>query len=245
MATKHLGPQIDVHTGGVDHVAVHHTNEIAQAENALEQRPWVQFWLHGAWLLFDGQKISKSRSHEQRPPNLDDLSALGVTPAGFRYYLYTAHYRSPLSLSGEALLGAEAARRRLRAIVRAGAAESDAAWRLDSQRLEQLRQKFRQALLDDLDAPRALTVLWEIAEQPDPLPQRARLIRELGESIGLSLSGPAAVMEDDALVEAQVARRNKARKDRDFALSDALRAELFAKGIVLEDSPEGSTWRRV
>jgi cysteinyl-tRNA synthetase len=244
MATKHLGPQIDIHTGGVDHVAVHHTNEIAQSENALDVRPWVQFWLHGAWLLFDGQKISKSRSHEQRPPSLDDLAPLGVTPAGFRYYLYTAHYRSPLSLSGEALRGAEAARRRLRAIVRAGSAEADAAWGLGSTRLEAYRERFRAALLDDLDAPRALTVLWEIAEQPEPLALRARLIRELGESIGLSLSGPAQVMEDDALIEAQVARRNQARKERDFALSDALRAELFAKGVVLEDSPEGSTWRR-
>lgn len=248
MATKHLGPQIDIHTGGVDHVAVHHTNEIAQAENALGTRPWVQFWMHGAWLLFDGQKISKSRGHEQHPPNLDDLSPLGVTPGGFRYYLYTAHYRSPLSLSGEALRGAEAARRRLRAIVRAGRAEGDAGGDglapAHSKRLEALRAKFRDALLDDLDAPRALAVLWEIADQSDPLPARARLIRELGDSIGLSLAGPVPVLEDDALVESLVARRNAAREARDFALSDALRAELTAKGVVLEDSPEGSTWRR-
>ncbi len=248
MATKHLGPQIDIHTGGVDHVAVHHTNEIAQAENALGSRPWVQVWMHGAWLLFDGQKISKSRGHEQHPPNLDDLSPLGVTPGGFRYYLYTAHYRSPLSLSGEALRGAEAARRRLRSIVKAGGAEaaSDGTSRElgRSKRLETLRDKFRAALRDDLDAPRALAVLWEIADQAEPLPQRAALIRELGDSIGLTFSGPAPALEDDALVENMVARRNAARDARDFALSDALRAELFAKGIVLEDSPTGSTWRR-
>jgi cysteinyl-tRNA synthetase len=242
MASKHLGPQIDIHTGGVDHVAVHHTNEIAQAENALGVSPWVQFWLHGAWLMFDGEKISKSRSHEQRPPNLDDLSPLGVTPGGFRYYLYTAHYRSPLSLSGEALRGAEAARRRLRAIVRAGGSEP--AHELRSPRLEELRERFREALRDDLDAPRALSILWEIADQPEPLPLRAQLIRELGDAIGLSLTGPVPVMEDDALIEEQVARRNQARKERDFALSDALRAELYARGIVLEDSAESSTWRR-
>ena len=245
MATKHLGPQIDIHTGGVDHVAVHHTNEIAQAENALDIRPWVQVWMHGAWLMFDGEKISKSRSHEIHPPNLDDLSYLGVTPSGFRYYLYTAHYRSPLSLSGEALRGAETAKRRLSAIVRAGRADADAVWGLRSARLEALRDEFYDALRDDLDAPRALGILWRIAEQADPLPLRARLIRELGESIGLSLSGPAPVIEDDALVEALVARRDAARNARDFALSDALRAELFAKGVVLEDSPAGSTWRRV
>jgi cysteinyl-tRNA synthetase len=200
--------------------------------------------MHGAWLLFDGEKISKSRSQEQRPPNLDDLSPLGVTAGGFRYYLYTAHYRSPLSLSGEALRGAEAARRRLSAIVRAGRADEGAAWGLRSARLEALRDDFYAALRDDLDAPRALAILWRIAEQTDPLPQRASLIRELGDSIGLSLSGPAPLVEDDSLIEALVARRNAARNARDFALSDALRAELSAKGVVLEDSPAGSTWRR-
>jgi cysteinyl-tRNA synthetase len=244
MATKHLGPEIDIHTGGVDHVAVHHTNEIAQAENALGKRPWVQIWMHGAWLMFDGEKISKSRSHHAKAPNLDDLSPLGVTPAGFRYYLYTAHYRSPLSLSGEALRGAEAARRRLRALVRAGDAEAHTTWGVRSARLEALRGKFHDALRDDLDAPKALAVLWEIAEQSEPLPLRARLIRELGDAIGLTLTGPAPVVEDDALVEALVARRNAARQAHDFALSDALRAELFAKGVVLEDSSAGSTWRR-
>jgi cysteinyl-tRNA synthetase len=191
--------------------------------------------------MFDGEKISKSRSHEQHPPNLDDLAPLGVTPGGFRYYLYTAHYRSPLSLSGEALRGAEAARRRLRAIVRAGASEMHES---PSARLAELRERFREALRDDLDAPRAISILWEIADQPEPLALRAQLIRELGDVIGLSLAGPVPVMEDDALIEEQVARRNQARKERDFALSDALRAELHARGVVLEDSAEDSTWRR-
>lgn len=244
MATKHLGPEIDIHTGGVDHIAVHHTNELAQAENALGVRPWVQIWMHGAWLLFDGEKLSKSRAHRAPPPSLDDLSPLRVTPGGFRYYLYTAHYRSPLNLSGEALAAAETARRRLRSIVRAGKSELGAA-PARSSRLEALRRAFFDALRDDLDAPRALSLLWEIAEQREPLPARARLIRELGDAIGLSLDAPPPAVEDDALVEALVARRDEARNSRDFALSDALRAELLAKGVVLEDSPHGSTWRRV
>ncbi len=242
MATEHLGPHIDIHTGGIDHVAVHHNNEIAQSENALGVKPWVKVWMHGAWLLFDGEKLSKSRGQERRPPNLDDLSPLGVTPGGFRYYLYTAHYRSPLNLSGEALRGAEAARRRLRAIVRAGASEAGAA--PPSPRLAPLHHKFFDALRADLDAPRALAVLWEIAEKDAPLAERASSIRELGDAIGLSLSGPAPALDDDALVESLVARRTEARLARDFALSDALRAELVAKGVILEDSPTGSTWRR-
>ncbi|HYP90498.1 MAG TPA: hypothetical protein VEQ59_20140, partial [Polyangiaceae bacterium] len=243
MATKHLGPQIDIHTGGVDHVAVHHTNEIAQSENALEQRPWVQVWMHGAWLLFDGEKISKSRAQRSAPPHLDDLAALGVTPEGFRYYLYTAHYRSPLSLSGEALRGAETARRRLRSIVRAGRGKGEGTPRL-SGRLEARRNQFFAALRDDLDAPKALAVLWDIAEQPEPLSARARLLRELGDAIGLSLDDAAPSEQDDEQVAELVARRDAARNARDFALSDALRAELLSRGVVLEDAPGGSTWRR-
>ncbi|HET9932822.1 MAG TPA: class I tRNA ligase family protein, partial [Polyangiaceae bacterium] len=119
MAARYLGREIDIHTGGVDHIAVHHTNEIAQSENALGTRPWVRFWMHGAWLNLDGEKIAKSRAHERKPPDLDDLAGFGVSPADFRYYLYTAHYRSPLALSGEALRGAQAARRRLGALARA------------------------------------------------------------------------------------------------------------------------------
>jgi cysteinyl-tRNA synthetase len=86
--------------------------------------------------------------------------------------------------------------------------------------------------------------LWQIAEQSDPLPQRAHLLRELGDAIGLPLDGPAPVVPDDPVIESLVARRDSARRARDFALSDALRAELLAQGVVVEDSPEGSTWRR-
>jgi cysteinyl-tRNA synthetase len=128
--------------------------------------------------------------------------------------------------------------------VRAGAGAGLPTWGLRSSSLERLRERFWEALRDDLDAPRALSVLWEIAEQPEPLPLRAQLIRELGESIGLELSGPAPLLEDDALVERLVARRDAAREARDFSLSDALRAELVAKGVVVEDSAGGSTWRR-
>lgn len=243
MASKHLGPHIDIHTGGIDHVAVHHENEIAQAENALEARPWVQIWMHGAWLLFDGEKISKSRAEHGAPPNLDDLAPLGVTPAGFRYYLYTAHYRRQLSLSGEALRAAETARRRLCAIVRAGSADLDDA-RPMSARLDALRADFVDALRDDLDTPRALSLLWQIAEQPEPLADRARLIRELGAAIGLRLEALPAAVQDDARIDAVFQRRNQARAARDFALADALRAELLTQGIVIEDSPSTSTWRR-
>src|SRR6187431_3771947 len=92
MASKYLGSQFEIHTGGVDHIAVHHNNEIAQAEHALGVRLWVKYWMHGAWLTMAGDKIAKSAG---LAPNLDDLSAIGVSAPAFRYYLMTAHYRSP------------------------------------------------------------------------------------------------------------------------------------------------------
>ncbi|MFZ5896317.1 MAG: cysteine--tRNA ligase [Myxococcota bacterium] len=273
MATRYLGREIDIHTGGVDHVAVHHTNEIAQSENALGVSPWVQFWMHGAWLTMEGDKISKSRPEGsarssigiglrgdlRRPPNLDDLRSLGTTPAGFRYYLYTAHYRSPLNLTAEALRAAEAARHRLALVAQAAqaappeleSAPSGLGWSAppNSEGLRKIRRKFFDALYDDLNAPRALAALWEIVEQPEPLAERGRLVRELAATIGLELQDEVESGSDEAHIEAHiealVQQREVARRARDFALSDALRAELSTHGVLVEDLPNGSRWRRV
>lgn len=243
MATRYLGREIDIHTGGVDHVAVHHTNEIAQSENALGVRPWVRFWMHGAWLNLDGEKISKSRAHERKPPNLDDLGELGTTPAGFRYYLYTAHYRSALNLSSDALRSAESARRRLAALARAAdAVPSDAPPKSES--LRKLRRRFFDALYDDLNAPRALSAIWEIADQPEPLAERARLVKELAQTLGLDLSDAVHSGPEDAWIEQLVEQRERARRAGEYALSDALRADLAARGVVVEDGAGGSRWRR-
>lgn len=242
MASRHLGREIDIHTGGVDHIAVHHTNEIAQSENALGVRPWVRFWMHGAWLTFEGDKISKSRPHERKPPDLDDLSAFGVSPADFRYYLYTAHYRSPLALSVQSLRAAQAARRRLSALVRAPLpAAPNVSER--SERLRRLRRAFFEALYDDLNAPRALSAIWEIVEQPDPLAERVGVIRELAETLGLDLSDDAPQRLDSAEIDALVEQRERARRERNYLLADALRVELGARGVVVEDTPGGARWR--
>lgn len=266
MASRYLGREIDIHTGGVDHVAVHHTNEIAQSENALGVRPWVRFWMHGAWLNFDGEKISKSRAHERKPPDLDDLPTWGVTPADFRYYLYTAHYRSPLSLSVASLCAAQAARRRLGALVRAplrsdpltvstlqsdtstspassGSRTRGSAPPLPSEALRKLRRSFFDALYDDLNTPRALSAIWQIVEQPEPLAERVHLIRELAETLGLDLSDPPPQRLDHSEIDGLVEQRERARQERNYPLADALRAELSARGVVIEDTAEGTRWR--
>jgi cysteinyl-tRNA synthetase len=246
MAIRYLGPAIDIHTGGIDHVAVHHPNEIAQSENALGVRPWVSFWMHGGWLVHDGAKISKSREAERKPPHLDDLAGISVTPAGFRYYLYTAHYRSSLALSDDALRGAEAARRRLRAITRIRAARaagpSSVAPLATGSALSNLRERFHRHLASDLDAPGALATLWEIAGLGTaPIAQRGALIAELAGVIGLDLSDTegAEELRTSPQIASLLQAREAARQAHNFALADALRAQLATLGVGVEDTSQG------
>jgi cysteinyl-tRNA synthetase len=241
MASRYLGSQFEIHTGGVDHVAVHHTNEIVQAEHALGVRPWVKYWMHGAWLTMEGAKIAKSSG---LAPNLDDLLAIGIGPAAFRYYLMTAHYRSPLDLSLEALRAADIAFERLSQFV---ARNAPAAVKNPASEAELIWQRqFYDALADDLDAPRAIAVLWCIlADASLPASERAGLIAELGGVLGLTWKRPE---RDEQAFSPEVTRlvseREAARRAREFSRADALRAELTRRGITVEDSPAGPVLTR-
>ena len=240
MASKYLGARFEIHTGGIDHVAVHHSNEIVQAEHALGVRPWVKYWMHGAWLTMEGAKIAKSAG---LAPNLDDLAALGVSAAAFRYYLMTAHYRSPLDLRLEALRAAETGFLRMSHFIEQHVTQplgetneaAHAEW----------RRQFHDALYDDLDAPRALAVLWCIlADASLSLGARARLLAQLGATLGL---GWKATRTADAGPEALklLEARERARAERDFVKADGLRAELSSRGFSIEDTPEGPSLRCV
>jgi cysteinyl-tRNA synthetase len=217
--------------------------------------------MHGAWLTMEGAKIAKSSG---LAPNLDDLTAIGVGPAAFRYYLMTAHYRSPLDLSLEALRAAETAFERLSQFVmrnrgeipsevsefidghepatQAGASFGGA----DDPRRTWARQ-FYDALHDDLDAPRALAVLWCIlADSSLPQAHRAHLIAELGGVLGLDWN--ATQSKDRPLepeIAALVAERELARASRNFSRADALRSTLTSRGFAVEDSPSGPVVTRL
>jgi len=239
MASKYLGDQFEIHTGGVDHIAVHHSNEIAQAEHALGVRPWVKYWMHGAWLTMAGAKIAKSAG---LAPNLDDLTAIGVSPPAFRYYLLTAHYRSTLDLSLEALRAAQTGFERLSYFVEQHVEEPLAEPAAAAQ--AEWRRQFYDALYDDLDAPRALAVLWCIlADASLAAGARARLIAELGGVLGLSWKTKRDVEGDPQALRLLEAREH-ARAERDFVKADALRAELSSRGFAIEDSPTGPLLRR-
>jgi len=241
MSVEYLGKTFDIHTGGADHIPVHHPNEIAQSENALGVRPWVRYWMHTGWLMFEGEKISKSTGGSVL--NLDELIAKGFEPLAFRYFALGGHYRQQLTFSDEAMRGAQAAWRRL---VRHAAELRGDASHGGAVEAEALRARFREALADNLNAPRALAVTWEVVRS-DALGGREKwsLLREFDAVLALGLAeAKPQVQETDAKIDALVAERDAARAAKDWKRADELRAELRALGIELVDSPQGTRWRR-
>jgi cysteinyl-tRNA synthetase len=248
MSAKYLGVPFDIHTGGADHIPVHHTNEIAQSESAFGVRPCVNFWMHNGWLMIEGEKISKSSGHTL---NLDDLIAQGMDPLAFRLFLLGGHYRQQMNFQWEAMKSSQKSLERLRR----HALEPCAPDETVSEQIEPFRQRFRAALADDLNTPQALAVLWE-AVRSDALGPAARhaLLREFDAVLALGLDEVSAraalerpLQGDDpaaAQIEALIAERKAARANRDFARSDAIRDELKGRGILLEDGPDGTRWRR-
>lgn len=242
MSVRYLGTTFDIHTGGIDHVGVHHTNEIAQSECAFDVHPWVRFWLHNEFLELGGIKLSKSKGHTLV---LQDLVARGIEPLAFRYFFLQAHYRQQQSFTFEAL---EAAATGYRRLLGQAWEVRDATGPVDEGRTAACRARFREALRDDLNAPRALAVAFEVArsEQLSPAERRA-LFLEMDRVLALGLCTEAPhepACESDPRIDALVVARETARKARDFAEADRIRDALLAEGVRIVDTPEGPRWRR-
>jgi len=242
MSVRYLGQRFDVHTGGVDHVAVHHTNEIAQSECAFDVHPWVSFWLHNEFLDFRGEKMSKSLGNVCL---LDDLVERGFPPLAFRYFFLQAHYRQQQTFTDEAMEAAATGYDRLLAVAAEGRGAGGSP---DPARFAPFRERFRDAIRDDLNAPRALAVAWEVARRRDLLPEeRAALLRDFDAILGLDLGAAlprAERRESDPRIDALVALREAARTRRDFSEGDRIRDALAAEGVLVEDTPDGPRWRR-
>jgi cysteinyl-tRNA synthetase len=245
MSVAYLGTHFDIHTGGIDHVPVHHTNEIAQSEAAYGVHPWVNVWMHNDFLDLGGEKISKSRGHTLV---LDDLVERGYEPLVYRYFFLQAHYRQQQAFSFDDLDAAATGWRRL---LRAAIAVRDATGATPADErgaVEALRARFWDAVRDDLNAPRALAVAWEVARSALSAPAQRELLLDFERWLALGLGSEvpkADAIERDPRIDALVAERQAARAARDFARADAIRKQLEAEGIEIEDTKEGPKWRRV
>ncbi len=230
-----LGETIDLHTGGIEHIPVHHNNEIAQSESA-SGKPLARYWMHLAHLTLGGEKISKSLGNALY---LSDLTELGFHPLALRYFFLQANYRSTLSFSWEALGASQEALTRLWKLCRTIRKEAKgvAVYGDASERIRALAA-------DDLGTPRVLAALWEIVRDDELSYKKIWGAVETAEAVlGLSLTEPPQVRETEERVPAEVQKlageREEARRARDFARADELRIHIENSGYTVEDSPEG------
>jgi cysteinyl-tRNA synthetase len=241
MASKYIGRHIDIHCGGIDHIPIHHTNEIAQSESRFGHR-WVNIWMHADFLVLDKGKMSKSEGTFITMRNVRDR---GFQPLHFRYLCLTAHYRSPLHFSWDALDGARRGLEnlynriialRLAPPVRARSAGAAA------EAARRHRDQFQAALADDLNLPIALSMLWAVIKDADlDAASKLALIEEFDQVLGLSLSeAKRSDLPDDVM--ALIRERERARATGDWTTSDRIRADLAARGVMVMDTKEGSHW---
>lgn len=243
MSAKYLGTRFDIHCGGIDHIPVHHTNEIAQSD-CCHGHKTVNYWMHGAFLTVDIGKMSKSSGDFL---TVDTLITDGYSPMAYRYLVLTAHYRSELKFSYAALQNAQNTLYGLIEKVQewrsSGAAST--ADELDVPAVTGYLAAFWQAMGEDLHTPSALTELWKVVKDPSlSNGQKLYLIQQFDQVLGLSLEGACRgelSVDEQALLDA----RQVARETKNWAESDRLRDELLALGITVKDSPQGMRWTRV
>jgi len=253
MSGKYLGETFDIHAGGIDHIPVHHTNEIAQSEAATGKHPWVKYWVHNEFLVLDKGKMSKSRGGFL---TLQTLVDEGYDPLDYRYFLLGGHYRSQLQFSFTALDGAKNARKSLGEKLRSLAARAGegaaGAGKAGAAKAAEYLANFNRALQDDLSTPRALAELWGLLKDSSINPAETLAAAfDMDGVLGLNLREEAAPCperaEDPAFtakIENLIEQRKEAKEAKNYERADEIRRQLKEKGIILEDSPAGTLWRR-
>ncbi len=244
MSRTLLGRQLDIHTGGIDHIPVHHNNEIAQSES-VNKKKFVNFWMHNAFINVEGRKISKSLGNLI---NLDQIVDRGFSPLSYRYWLLTAHYRTPANFTWEALEGSHTALKKLHRIfvdelsVTSGEINSE------------YQEKFHSFINDDLDTPKAIALLWELVKDDAISPEDTRAtlldfdsvlglgLSESNESLTLLLRGEGqklSISEVPNAVQKLFEERIQVRTEKDFDRSDTLRKKIESLGYSIEDTDNG------
>ena len=250
MAPKHLGERIDIHTGGEDNIFPHHECEIAQTE-CFTGNPFATFWMHAKFLQVDGGKMSKRLGNTY---TLDDIRARGFEPRHLRFCLIRGHYRQPLNFTWDILAESRAVLENLDDLAarlrRARGGQGASASADDGlEDVADVMAEFKAGMDDDLNTPRAIAALMKLRahalEERLGASAAAQALQFLEHRAEKAL-GCILVAEEslDADVERAIEARQAARKRKDFKESDRIRDELFARGIVLEDTPQGVVWKR-
>ncbi len=230
MSMEYLGDSFDIHTGGIDHIAVHHTNEIAQSE-AATGKPFVKYWVHHNFLIVDGEKMSKSKKNFYKIEDIDD-------PLALRYLFLTSHYRDQLNFTWESLQSAQNALDNLREQVRD--------WGKPQVGCAEYEQKFMEAINNDLNTPQALAVLWDLVKSDYPSSAKSASILKFDNILGLGLDEYVGKhLEISKEVQKLIKLREQIRKSGDFKKSDDLRRQIKKLGYEIEDTPEGPKVKKI
>lgn len=254
MAMRYLQERFDIHCGGIDLIPVHHTNEIAQAEAALEIDPqsserWVNYWCHGEFLMVNGAKMSKSKGNWV---TIGQLQEQGYDALDFRYFVLGAHYRAHQNFTMRALAAARSARLgladRLAELARRAACGDPGALPPADGSHPAVAAALAHAA-NDLALPRVLAGLWQLAKEDAADPELTlRAVAAIDRITGLRLleAVPAAAEAEpaDAAVDGLIREREEARRNRDYRRADEIRAQLAQRGIELRDTANGTVWRR-
>ena len=236
MSSKYLGERIDIHCGGVDHIAVHHENERAQSEGCFGHK-WVNYWVHNEWLQLKGLKMSKSLG------NILTVAALkekGYDPLAYRYLALTAHYKSPLLFSFEVLDSAQKAYDNLKARVIDIKKNTEGV--VDETAKAELLARFDAALFNDVGTPQAMAVMWEAVKSTSlSAATKWSVLQSMDEVLGFGMTDfKEEVYTPDAEVEALLRERAEARASKNWVRSDEIRNLLAQKGLSVKDMPDGS-----
>lgn len=231
MGRKYLGEHFDIHTGGIDHIPIHHENEIAQSKGCTGQIP-ANWWMHCEFLLIDGGKMSKSLNNVY---TISDLEAKGFTAMDYRMFNFTSHYRNKLNFTWDSLEAAKIALTRLRESYKR---QADGTENVADSVIEEYKVKFEEAINDDLNMPQAMSVVWEVAKNPVKSTKFAELLRKFDEVLGFKLDSKEELELPDE-VKKIVEERKIARENKEWAKSDELRDALNEMGYIVKDSKTG------
>jgi cysteinyl-tRNA synthetase len=254
MAKEYLGETLDIHAGGIDLCFPHHENEIAQSE-ALNEKPFVRYWLHNGFINMENEKMSKSLGNVMRVYDMRKM----YSPKAIRYFLLSAHYRNPINFTSEVMKQAEQSAERLQTAVdnlrhRSKTSLSGIVPTNLTEQLEQLSTQFAKEMNDDFNAANGITVLFDAVRvanewlaQPviskEAIESLLNWFRTYGENVlGLVDTRSEEVLEEE--IERLIEDRQNARKQRNFQRADEIRDQLLLAGIVLEDTPQGVRWKK-
>ena len=238
MGRKYLGDEFDIHTGGVDHIPTHHENEIAQSKGCTGHIP-AKRWMHVEFLQVDGGKMSKSLGNTY---TLDQLQEKGIEPLAYKMFCYTAHYRTKLNFTFEGALSTQKALNRLREGYLTHLQNDE---KIDEEEIKEYKQRFLDAVNDDLNMPLAMGIVWEVVRNNKKSKQFAELLLEFDRILGLDLENSKKYLEEQENVELPkeilelVEQRKIARENKDWAESDRIRDVLKEKGYTVKDTKEG------